>query len=401
MSFPVLCKVNDVRTIVYDFQRGNLLPLRVYLMNNADNKIRVCFVMPKAYPLFDTSAEGVFGGSERDLYFIAVELAKDRDYDVHFIVADYGQNKTERMHGVKLIKGLSFRQPAVVSFFRLISAMIKINADIYFHKTISPGVPLIAFVCCLLNKRFVYKTASRVEFDGTYQKDHPFLYRLFRRSLRMASVVTQNESDRRMLKENMGIESRVIRNAHSIPAVSRKTCGHILWVGRSVEIKKPRRFLELAGQFPDERFVMICQRATGDDDYESLAGRADQTPNVEFIRRVRPDEIDDYYQRAGVLVNTSDAEGFPNVFIEAGKHSVLILSYAVNPDDFLGKYNCGLCCGGDMQKLRRGLEFLLEDGRYVEIGQNTRKYVEDNHDISKIIEQYKQLFRELTGKKRR
>ena len=32
----------------------------------------------------------------------------------------------------------------------------------------------------------------------------------------------------------------------------------------------------------------------------------------------------------------------------------------------------------------------------VQLGQNARKYAEENHDITKIVEQYKKLFMELT-----
>ena len=56
-----------------------------------DNPISICFVMPKAYCLFNPEVEGVFGGSEVDLYYLSTELAKDEDYHVSFIVADYGQ----------------------------------------------------------------------------------------------------------------------------------------------------------------------------------------------------------------------------------------------------------------------------------------------------------------------
>ena len=70
--------------------------------------ISVCFVCPKAYPLFNEAVEGVFGGAEVDLYYLATELAKDEVFDVSFIVADYGQADVETIEGVKIIKSLDF-----------------------------------------------------------------------------------------------------------------------------------------------------------------------------------------------------------------------------------------------------------------------------------------------------
>jgi glycosyltransferase involved in cell wall biosynthesis len=45
------------------------------------------------------------------------------------------------------------------------------------------------------------------------------------------------------------------------------------------------------------------------------------------------------------------------------------------------------------------LKFLLEDERYVQMGENGKKYAEENHDVTKIIQQYKTLFEKLVSRK--
>lgn len=35
---------------------------------------------------------------------------------------------------------------------------------------------------------------------------------------------------------------------------------------------------------------------------------------------------------------------------------------------------------------------MLEENRYIEIGKNARNYVEQNHEVSKIMECYKNYF---------
>jgi len=140
---------------------------------------------------------------------------------------------------------------------------------------------------------------------------------------------------------------------------------------------------------------MICQRSGGDERYDDLIEQAKQLDNLQFIPRVPFHDIDSYFQRAKVFVNTSDSEGFPNTFIQACSAATPILSLNVNPDTFLDKYNCGISCDGDWQKLLDGLDFMLAVDRYVQLGQNARKYAEQNHDIAKIIKQYKKLFIEL------
>ena len=138
---------------------------------------------------------------------------------------------------------------------------------------------------------------------------------------------------------------------------------------------------------------MICQQASDDENYETLCREAERIENLTFHRRISYHEIGDYFKRAKVLVSTSEAEGFPNVFIQACLHGVPILSLNVNPDDFLIRHSCGICCDGRMERLVEGLRFLLENERYVELGRRGWAYAEQHHDITRIVEQYKDLFR--------
>jgi len=357
--------------------------------------LNVCFVSPKAYPLFNPTVKAVFGGAEVDLYILATELAKDKEFQVSCITADYNQPKIEHIENVKIIKSLNFKQNQITGAIKIWKAMKKANAGIYMIESASPGVPLTTEFCRLNNKKLVYRTAHQRECDGSYISDHFILGKLFARSLRTADVITQNDEDRDNLMRTAGIDSVVIRNAHRLPDVidtERKT---ILWVGRSADFKKPYRFLDMARRFPQEQFIMICQRATSDNDYESLIEQANKVTNLKFIKRVPFNETDNYFLNARVYVNTSDSEGFPNTFVQAGKCAAAILSYKVNPDNFLGKYDCGISCDADPQIFSDSLAELLKEEKFHKFGANGRKYVEQQHDIAKIVNNYKELFKKL------
>ncbi len=264
-------------------------------------------------------------------------------------------------------------------------------------ETASPGVPLVASFCKLHRRVFIYRTAHQDECDGTYLKQHPLLGRMFTRALQRADVVfAQNQSDADNLKSLHGIDASAVPNAHRLPdLIEEPDRDAILWVARSAAFKQPEVFLDLAKRFPDEKFVMICQRATEDSNYELLQRHAAEISNLEFIPRVPFHETDSYFQRARVFVNTSVSEGFPNTFIQAGKCATAILSLNVNPDGFLDRYDCGQCCNGNVDELVEALAFLLEDNRYVETGIRARHYVEQNHDITKIVDRYKEAFEKL------
>ncbi len=358
--------------------------------------ISVCFVSPKAYPLFDPAADGVIGGAEVDLYLLATELAKDNHYNVTCITADYKQPDLQIIENVKIIKSLNFKQNQITGAIKIWKAIKKAKANIYKMKTPSPGVPLVAAFCKLHKRCFVYRGASEREFNGVYLEKHPVLGRLFLRSLRRAAVITvQNHSDAELLQSAMNIDATVIPNGHRRADLDELEKQTILWVGRSVDVKKPYRFLELAEKFPDEQFIMICQPATGDNDYETLVTRAREIPNIQFHKSVPFKEIENYFAKAKVLVNTSDSEGFPNTFIQAAKAQTAILSYTVNPDNFLDKYKCGTDANADTNQLSKALNQILKNNQYKEMGKKAKQYFLKKHDVKKIIQLYKDIFGRL------
>jgi glycosyltransferase involved in cell wall biosynthesis len=362
-------------------------------LNNQTRKIKICLVCPKVYPLFNETIEATFGGAEVDLYYLGTELAKDANFDVSYIAADYGQSATEERENVTLIKSLNFKQNPLIGGLKIWHAMRKADADIYMMKSISPGLFLVSFFCQLYRRCFVYRTAHATHCDGSYQERNPITGRLFVRTLKKTRIIfTQNQSDADNLRQLYQIDSITIPNAHRLNAINETKRQSILWVGRSAGFKHPNRFLDLAKEFPQEKFVMICQRATRDTQYEVLKTDANSIENLTFIERVPFHEIDGYFEQAKVFVNTSDSEGFPNTFIQACKASTAILSYAVNPDEFLNQYQCGICCNGDEKYLAEQLRYMLHNNRHLHFGCHGIKYVKDTHDIATTIKQYKDIF---------
>jgi len=365
-------------------------------MMHMDKGKKICFVAPKAYALFHPQAEEVIGGAEVDLYFLATELAKDNNFEVSFIVADYGQDEIETIEDVQVLKSFSFKENPLIGAVKIWKALKQVNTDMYLVKSISMGVFLVALFCRMKKKVFLYRTAHTTHCDGRYLKKNPLRGRLFKRALKTAALVfVQNDSDRKALQLTTSVDSIVIPNGHRLGELSKNERSGILWVGRSAAFKRPQLFLDLAKKFPNEKFVFICQQATEDNNYHQLVTRVRQVKNIEFIERVPFAEIETYFQQAKVFVNTSDAEGFPNTFIQACKCATPILSLNVNPDGFLDQYNCGVCCNDDWELFHRSLAELLENEHYKALGSNARKYAEEKHDITRIAPLYKKLFTEL------
>ncbi|MDH4240386.1 MAG: glycosyltransferase family 4 protein [Phycisphaerae bacterium] len=358
--------------------------------------IRVCFIMLKAYPLFNQETESLFGGAEVDFYNLSTELAKDKNYRISFITADYGQKPIEVREGVTIIKSLDFSGNLAMPSLRLWRALRTADAQIYIRELCSAVTTGVALFCKCYGRRFVYRTASTVECDGTYLRENYLRGKAFVWSLRHAdAVLAQNETDANNLSAITNAPVQVIKNAHRLLPLQQQPQDKILWVGRSATVKRPELFLELAKQLPQMQFTMICQRADNERQYDKLVTAAKKIKNLEFIPRISFHKIHEYFQRAKVFVNTSNYEGFPNTFIQACKSATAILSLNVNPDSFLDKHNCGISCNGDWQLLVDSLRSLLEEDRCVKMGVNGKKYVEEYHDVTKIVRQYKELFEKL------
>jgi len=362
-------------------------------------KIRVCFVAPKAYPIFNPDKGDYFGGAEVDLYYLATEFARDDNFEVSFVVADYGQNDVEIIENVAVIKSLDFKSNVLTGILRTWNALKRADADIYVLKCASPGVPLVTMFCKLHRRIFVYRLAHLFESDGTYSRRHAVMGRLFDWSLCRADIIfAQNAVDAENLTKRIGVSSRVIPNGHRLPPVQRQTRDTILWVGRDDPLKKPELFFNLAQTFPNEHFTIVCQTLTNDRHYADLISEAGQIANLKFIRHVPFNQIETYFQRARVFVSTSEAEGFPNTFIQACKCGTPILSLSVNPDDFLGQQRCGFCANGDWDSFVRMFRELLIPANGQQYGANGRRFVEQNNDIAKIAPLYKQVFQQLTSR---
>jgi glycosyltransferase involved in cell wall biosynthesis len=360
------------------------------------SRISVCFVSIDIYPLFNTRAAGVQGGSEVDFYMLATELAKDPRFNVSIVTGDFGQSDVEIFGNITVYKAADIQKSFFSGVAALWKAMRRANADIYFKKGAALTTDFVALFCRFNNKKFFLRTGTDYECNGDYFREHPVKARTYLWSVRHASCVfVQKLFDVERFQHITGVTPVAIPNGHRMNQIQQQLpSDFILWVGRTDDLKQPRLFVELARQVPSEQFVMICQKAKGDKRYDELIQHAVSVSNLKFIESVPFNEVDRYFQQAKILVNTSRAEGFPNTFIQAGKCTVPILTLAVNPDGFLDNYKCGICCNGDMSKMAPSLKYLLEQNRYIEAGKNSKIYVEQNHDVTRIIELYKQHFKD-------
>lgn len=363
--------------------------------------IKICFFLTYAYALFNPDSKHTHGGAEIQLSLIAKELAKSKDFEIIFIVGDFGQKKIEIIDNIKLIRTFN-PQPndskikKLWQAFRYFYLLIKLSPNIVVSSTANALTGIITFYCKVFKKKSIFRVAHINNVNTRYINEMGILGKIYRFGLENSdSIITQTEQQKNALFKYHKRESNIIKNlvfSDVCNKVVKKN--HIFWVSRNQSWKNPELFINLSVKFPDEKFIMICPQNSpqSEKEWKILKEKAESTSNMVFIERVPLNEIQKYFDKAKVFVNTSDFEGFPNTFIQAGLGKTPILSYIVNPDNFINEWDCGFVCDGSMQSMIENLNILLNDNNTWELkSRNVYEYVKSEHNAEVGIKKFKSI----------
>lgn len=380
------------------------------------SKIKICFIDWFAYALFNPKSDIVFGGAQIQLYLISQELAKEKAFNISFLTDNQKNNQQDQFGKIKVYQfvrspktpgiygrflNLLYRLPALgyIHFFiRLLTQLRKINAQVYVQRAASAETGLIAIVAKLLGKKFIFMVAHQQDVNGDFIKKNGLKGRLYLLGLKLANqIICQTKEQQAQLRKGLKRKSSVISSGYPIGKPGNLTQlkkQGVLWVARAESWKNPELFINLAKKFPQEKFTMICPPAESNPNYFKIVKKkANEIPNLTFIDKVPFNKIDESFAKAKVFVSTSLNEGFPNTFIQAAKNKTPIISFKVNPDKIIDKYQIGFCAEGDERQMIILLKELLKSNQlWQRLATNAYNYARQCHDIKKTVRQYQKLF---------
>lgn len=357
-------------------------------------KKRVCFISRYVYGYFSPEHGLTGGGAERQINLLTNELKKE--FDVHVIVGDYGQPKTEVREGVTLHRSYpsqtrqNFLQP-VKHMAVLTGAMRGADADVYIHRGGPRNMGFIYLVTRMLNSRFVYNIANDANIHERPRELPKPIYSLFKHSLKNTEgVIAQTEYQRNELKNIYDVDSRVIGNGYPgvDSIVPHKKRSYFLWVGTlDEEQKRPHIFLDLAEEIPEQGFRVVGPVDTDKPYHRQIKRRGKELTNVSVIGEVSPSEIHKHYRNAAAVVNTSSFEGFPNTFLEAWRQATPVVSLDIDTGRYLPT-SIGYA-EGDLDELRRQVTKLGENIDYRrELGEKMLDTFESRYSLKNIAREY-------------
>ena len=362
--------------------------------------MKICFFNLNAYSVFNEGSGAPIGGTEVQLKNLADYFSQQPGFDVTFLTGNWGQPSVECYSNIVVVSTISLEKKLmnyIVAPFGIWQALKKVSADVYIASSASLEIGILAFFCFIYKKKFIYRTAHEMDYSGEFIRKHFLSGKFFSYGLRHASrVVVQSNNAQKRLKQQ-GILSVAIPNGYPLqmPVDQQKQLegGSILWVARCEDWKGPSIFLDIAERFPDEIFVMISPKQAHDKGlFENILERAQQLHNVRFIESVPFGDIQDFFNKAKIFINTSESEGFPNTYLQACIGKTPIISLKVNPDNFIVENNIGYCADGDFDFMIKLIEKMINDkADWLEKSKNSLKYVLKHHNINRIGSRWKSV----------
>ena len=374
---------------------------------------KICFVAPgltAIYSLLSGKNPERIGGPDVHLFLLIKELI-EHDFNVSIIVHDEGGAPIEYINGIEVIKIHEdvYRSKIlniVIELFRIWNAMRKAKAHIYFHRGGVPGA--VSPFCRLTGRKFICSIASGalVDRELVTRKIKEFSHSRFSLGtfgnwldIKLAdAIIVQNKFQRTMLKKKFGKDGLLIKTPFPLSRRGTPEKANppiVLWVGAMAEVKQPELFVRLAEAIPEGRFQMIGGHSGNQELYDKIKENSKRISNFEFLGVIPFHEINDYFSRASILVNTSMFEGFPHAFIQAWMHYVPVISLNSDPDEIICRYNMGFH-SKTFEQLVKDVKILLKDEKLrEEMGVNGRKYVEREHDLTTIVGEYIKLFNRI------
>ncbi|MDD4202215.1 MAG: glycosyltransferase [Candidatus Omnitrophica bacterium] len=362
--------------------------------NCSQNKKKICFLSPKVSVLFFGKEAESFGGAEVALSFLGQELAKNQELDISFIVADYGQKEHESINNISFYKAFSFKDNFPVKIFKFLKQFFFVNADIYVQRTLTPFSFLIAVLSRALGKKFVYMVASDIEISGpSYGYLKKMQYKLSFSVMKISNIIIVQHDKQKQGLFDKGIKNNIyiLQSGLNVDIPEYTKDREILWVGRAVEEKRPELFLFLAQQNPQYKFVMVLggEKCIFSDDIEK---RAKILTNLDLYRNVKFKNVHSYYERAKILVNTAEVEGFPFSFIQAMLYGTPIIALSCEAGSIVEKSKCGFWCDNKTNKMNEKLGLLMKDETLWNVlSNNSKDLVKKNNDIRNISQRFLEI----------
>lgn len=365
---------------------------------------RICFIESAAYAVLDGSIGASSTGGESVQQTLLARAFAARGWHVSMISSDFGQPDGTVVDGIQVWKtytqteGLPVLRFLYPRLYRSWRALKVANADVYFQSCAGFMTGLLASFVARHNRKMIFRVAHDTDcIPGeelvSLERDR----RIYQYGLKRADLISaQSATQAHALQENYGLRSVEVDMAAEIPQDPDDSGRDIdvLWVNNFREFKRPDLLLDIARKMPGTSFTMIGGKMKNEESlYDEIRKQALELDNVDFVGGVPYSEVNAYFERARVFLNTSDSEGFPNSFLQAWVRRVPVVSY-FDPDQVIAGKGLGVSVDTQNDFIGAISGLLGDADARQEAGQRARKFVVDRYSPDAIAAQYERLIAE-------
>jgi glycosyltransferase involved in cell wall biosynthesis len=170
-------------------------------------------------------------------------------------------------------------------------------------------------------------------------------------------VLLQHEGQRigcKSIRGNAVLFPNLIRQSDSL--VKNLNCRkYFVYVGTLTVLKGTLNLKKLIEQLSDDVAIMIIGEPQ-DQPSKAVVEELGTKNNLTFTGRLDHATTIEAIANSVALINTSNYEGFPNIFLEAWSNGVPVISLYVNPGNVINKHNLGVFCNGDIKGMKECIE---------------------------------------------
>lgn len=377
--------------------------------------MRVAFLTGSAYNLLLSGESRDAGGAEIQQVYIGEELA-ERGHDVFFIENQEDGKEPRSVDGVEIRirkqQNTSNRITQISSWIsNTYEVLNRIDPDIVYMRVLSFDLIPIFIASRLTSSKLVYcfandsETTSNPELFRSPITNSRIYKAIMRQTLSSVDLlVAQNDFQRRTASRRFSTDVVQIPNGYPTDQVCDKSSLFpsikrpiVLWVGNIRDVKDPLSFLDLAAALPEYYFVIVGGKRDREAElYDEAKARAKELENAQFEGFVPQSDINEYYARASVLVNTSKSEGFSNTFLESWAHRVPVASLHVDPNGLIQEDDLGVVADGDIDSLAADIRDLVAaQAESPALSERCERFFAENFSIESITDRYEREFSSL------
>ncbi len=170
----------------------------------------------------------------------------------------------------------------------------------------------------------------------------------------------------------------------NLPQADNFEKNYLIYVGSLTSVKGADKLYKIVSGIDKSKSVMIVGQPN-DASAIPIFEQLKQLENADIKGRMKHSDTVQLMANAKALINTSEYEGFPNVFLEAWSIGIPVLSLKVNPGNIFDQYELGVCFKNDLEKMK---EYINQNEVNEVSKEKMLSYVKEHHDFNTAAERF-------------